>query len=389
MTAVRRLLLLLSVLASLAFSGEAMAAEVLSQDNEGRTIHFDVAVDGVDAEWYAALLRAAPHGNEISTVTIDIVSWDTVHSTCGRDASGCYSRNEIGVPAEESSGQRSYGRARIRPSPRPLDGGDRRRRTQRDARVVARPRNGRARAPEQGRDELHPRLGPQHRRDLRRGLRAVRPAGTRFGIAWLGAPDETVFAAVKPTSALGPARSPFTRRRSSPCAITRRREARAEAPHGDPVQPARPRSPRDRHRHLRGRRGEARARDARGALQRRPRRAEEAPGKTPRDRRTRHRPGRCTATLDEHERPDQELHAWSCASRSRPASRPVASRVSPRAASAGTRSGRRGPCTPAKISNAWISPSPIGGKRQPLVLALGRLQDLERRRSPARASSSG
>src|SRR6186713_296659 len=102
MPAVRRLVLLLSVLAALAFSGEAMAAEVLSQDNEGRTIHFDVAVDGVDAEWYAALLRAAPHGNEISTVTIDIVSWDVVHSTCGRDASGCYARNTITVAAEEN-----------------------------------------------------------------------------------------------------------------------------------------------------------------------------------------------------------------------------------------------------------------------------------------------
>jgi hypothetical protein len=102
MPRMRRPALLLSVLTALAFSGEAMAAEVLSQDNEGRTIHFDVAVEGVDAEWYAALLRAAPHGNEISTVTIDIVSWDAVLSTCGREASGCYSRNTIVVPAEES-----------------------------------------------------------------------------------------------------------------------------------------------------------------------------------------------------------------------------------------------------------------------------------------------
>ena len=75
----RRLLLLLSVLASLTFSGEAMAAEVLLPDDQGRMIRFDVRVDGVDAEWYAALLRAAPHGNEISTVTIDIVSWDEMH----------------------------------------------------------------------------------------------------------------------------------------------------------------------------------------------------------------------------------------------------------------------------------------------------------------------
>ena len=98
----RRLVLLLSVFASLAFSGEAMAAEVLAQDDRGRTIRFDVRVEGVDAEWYAALLRAAPHGNEISTVRIDIVSWDEVRSTCGRQASGCYSRNTIVVPAEQS-----------------------------------------------------------------------------------------------------------------------------------------------------------------------------------------------------------------------------------------------------------------------------------------------
>ena len=98
----RRLVLLLSVFASLAFSGEAMAAEVLAQDDQGRTIRFDVRVEGVDAEWYAALLRAAPHGNEISTVRIDIVSWDEVRSTCGRQASGCYSRNTIVVPAEQS-----------------------------------------------------------------------------------------------------------------------------------------------------------------------------------------------------------------------------------------------------------------------------------------------
>ena len=42
------MLLLLSVLASLSFSGEAMAAEVLSHDDQGRTIRFDVSVEGVD-----------------------------------------------------------------------------------------------------------------------------------------------------------------------------------------------------------------------------------------------------------------------------------------------------------------------------------------------------
>ncbi|HEX4929451.1 MAG TPA: hypothetical protein VFV62_01990 [Gaiellaceae bacterium] len=99
----RRLVLLLSVFVSLAFSGEAMAAEVLTQDNEGRTIRFDVRAEGVDAEWYAALLRAAPHGDEISTVRIDIVNWDELHTTCGLRASGCYSRNTIVVPGDQSA----------------------------------------------------------------------------------------------------------------------------------------------------------------------------------------------------------------------------------------------------------------------------------------------
>jgi hypothetical protein len=98
----RGALLLLSVLAALAFAGEAGAAEVLSQDDQGRTIRFDVRAGGVDAEWYAALLRAAPHGDEITTVTIDIVSWDEMRSTCGKSAAGCYNRNVMVVPAEQS-----------------------------------------------------------------------------------------------------------------------------------------------------------------------------------------------------------------------------------------------------------------------------------------------
>ena len=98
----RRVLLLVSVLASLGWTGEAMAAEVLAQDDQGRTIRFDVKVEGVDVEWYAALLRAAPHGNEISAVRVDVVSWDDLRSTCGRAASGCYSRNVIVVPAEQT-----------------------------------------------------------------------------------------------------------------------------------------------------------------------------------------------------------------------------------------------------------------------------------------------
>lgn len=98
----RRPLLLLAVLAALTFAGEAHAAEVVLNDNEGRSIRFDVKVDGVDAEWYAALLRTSPHGNEISTVRVDIVSWDELRSTCGQEAAGCYSRNVMVIPAEQS-----------------------------------------------------------------------------------------------------------------------------------------------------------------------------------------------------------------------------------------------------------------------------------------------
>ncbi|MDX6397862.1 MAG: hypothetical protein QOJ43_1270 [Gaiellaceae bacterium] len=102
MARVRRALLVLVASLAFAIAGEASAAEVLSQDGQGRTIRFDVRAQGVDAEWYATLLRAAPHGDEIATVEIDIVSWDEVRSTCGAEAGGCYSRNVMVVPAEQS-----------------------------------------------------------------------------------------------------------------------------------------------------------------------------------------------------------------------------------------------------------------------------------------------
>jgi hypothetical protein len=102
MTPMRRPLLLLVLLTSLVFAGNATAAEVILPDDQGRSIRFDVRVEGIDAEWYAALLRAAPHGDEISTVRVDVVSWDELHTTCGRDAGGCYAHNVMVVPAEQS-----------------------------------------------------------------------------------------------------------------------------------------------------------------------------------------------------------------------------------------------------------------------------------------------
>jgi len=99
----RRIVLFLSLLVSLAFAGEAMAAEVVSRDHQGRPIRVDVKVEGVDAEWYAALLRDAPHGNEIATLRVEVVSWEELRSICGDEAGGCYSRNVMVVPQDQDA----------------------------------------------------------------------------------------------------------------------------------------------------------------------------------------------------------------------------------------------------------------------------------------------
>jgi len=99
----RRIVLLFSLVASLGFAGGATAAEVVSQDHQGRPIRFDVRAEGVDAEWYAALLRDAPHGDEIATLRIDVVSWGELRSVCGHDAGGCYSRNVMVVPPDQDA----------------------------------------------------------------------------------------------------------------------------------------------------------------------------------------------------------------------------------------------------------------------------------------------
>jgi hypothetical protein len=99
---VRRLVLSLLVAGSFAVvAGDAFAAEIIRQDDRGRTIRFDVRADGVDVDWYADLLRRAAHGDEISSVTVQIVTFDEVRSTCGPSAGGCYSgrMNVMVVPA--------------------------------------------------------------------------------------------------------------------------------------------------------------------------------------------------------------------------------------------------------------------------------------------------
>jgi hypothetical protein len=91
------------VVASLAIAAGAGAEVVTAQDDQGRTMTFDVQASTVDVGWYAALLRAAAHGSEISTVTIRIVPEERVGALCGAAAAACYTRTRSGglivVPA--------------------------------------------------------------------------------------------------------------------------------------------------------------------------------------------------------------------------------------------------------------------------------------------------
>jgi len=92
MTAVhRRMLVALCAALALICATGANAAIVTSHDDQGRQITFDVRAPNVDTEWYASVLRASAHGNEISDVTIRIVPESQIPGLCGgEDASACY-----------------------------------------------------------------------------------------------------------------------------------------------------------------------------------------------------------------------------------------------------------------------------------------------------------
>ena len=100
------LLLLAALVAALALATGASADIITARDTQGRPITFDVRATAVDVEWYAAILRAAAHGNEISTVTIRILPEDDVEVQCGPDAIACYGTRRgvrtIVVPAGRS-----------------------------------------------------------------------------------------------------------------------------------------------------------------------------------------------------------------------------------------------------------------------------------------------
>ena len=78
----RRLLVSVLALVALALATGANAAIITSADGQGRRITFDVRAVA-DTEWYASILRAIPHGNEISNVTIRIVPDQSIDTSCG------------------------------------------------------------------------------------------------------------------------------------------------------------------------------------------------------------------------------------------------------------------------------------------------------------------
>ena len=218
----RRLLLLLTLVSSFAFAGEAAAAEVVLADDQGRSIHLDVRAEGVDPEWYAALLRAAPHGDEISTLRVDIVTREELDSVCGRDAGGCYSRNVMLVPAGQSAEVahvvlHEYGHHLDRSTPvagvREPNGTP----TWWRARGIAELARLRsvARNYDLGWDRSIAEIFAEDYARLALGA-------TPFKIRWLGEPDENVLAALKADLGLGEAPVAATPPAIKPVSIDRR-----------------------------------------------------------------------------------------------------------------------------------------------------------------------
>ncbi|HKD33756.1 MAG TPA: hypothetical protein VKB73_09830, partial [Gaiellaceae bacterium] len=66
----KSLVTLVALVLTLAVAAGASAAIVTTTDLQGRPITFDVRAANVDTDWYANVLRATAHGNEISDVTI-------------------------------------------------------------------------------------------------------------------------------------------------------------------------------------------------------------------------------------------------------------------------------------------------------------------------------
>jgi hypothetical protein len=103
MTAVLRRRVLAALVAvvavALSLAAGSSAAIVTEPDNQGRTIRFDVRATNVDVNWYADVLRAAIHGDEVSAVTVRIVPEPQIPKLCGGEqAAACYQRDAPGGP---------------------------------------------------------------------------------------------------------------------------------------------------------------------------------------------------------------------------------------------------------------------------------------------------
>ncbi len=104
-----RLLAVLFAALALAFvaASGTDAAVITSHDTQGRTITFDVRAATANTEWYASVLRAAAHGDEISAVTVRIVPPADIGTLCGDEAAACYTGRRgtptIIIPVGQSS----------------------------------------------------------------------------------------------------------------------------------------------------------------------------------------------------------------------------------------------------------------------------------------------
>jgi len=103
----KSLLAALVLVLGLALAGGAGAAIITSTDAQGRRITFDVRSTAADTDWYASILRATAHGNEISNVTIRIVPDQSIENLCGDAAAACYTRSSgrptIMIPAGKNT----------------------------------------------------------------------------------------------------------------------------------------------------------------------------------------------------------------------------------------------------------------------------------------------
>src|SRR3954453_17170307 len=101
--AMKPLLAVIVLAFTLALAAGASGAIVTSTDLQGRTITFDVRAPAGDKNWYAGVLTALAHGNEISTVTIRIVPDQQIDALCAGSAAAWSprdaSRPSVFIPA--------------------------------------------------------------------------------------------------------------------------------------------------------------------------------------------------------------------------------------------------------------------------------------------------